>query len=219
MKKLQVLGPFHSGTNLLLKMLIDNCEDLDNPDDNKVDISENLLSWKHTLRIWYIDGLLQEKKENVLVLIYKNMYNWMMSMALDPIDVKLEKGLSGKCKMLNLEFENIIQMYNRYYRMYKFFLEKHPRQVVVLHYYKMIQKDTGPSYIRSKLESIGVQLVSEEMILEKLGCASRRESVANSSEAVDKYSLVQQTMQKSMASYPRLKSFIEQDLIDYFEEL
>lgn len=219
MKRVQVLGPFHSGTNLLLNMITNNCMDINRPED-PVDVSENMFAWKHTLRELHLNEVAIESPDNVFIIIYKNVYNWIFSIALQPIDIKLEEGLLGKCSMLTHECKNIIELYNKYYNMYKRLLETYPNNFVMIDYYKFIQGETTIDYIRPKLEKIGLKLKDEKLVLEKLNKPSKQNnSVQNSKEALDKYFLVQKTMKKVLVSYPHMMSSLDTELMDYFGSL
>ena len=86
-EKIQVLGPFNSGTNLISKLLINNLENLEN---TKVKIKLNsewhTLLWKHTLDY---DKIYEIRSDNVLVIIsYKNIYNWISSAFKNHIFIK-----------------------------------------------------------------------------------------------------------------------------------
>lgn len=218
MKKVQVLGPFNSGTNLLINILIGNCTTLQKPGE-KVEVSENMISWKHTLRWYHVKATLENNPDTLVIIIYKNLYNWMMSMGICSHDILIPKGMAGKCSLLNLEFDNIVECHNVYHRMYKNLHEKFPKQVVVINYYKLIQKDNIINYLRSKLEKIGLDIISDDHVLNKISGSARGHSVSSSDEAFDKYSIVQEAMKKTIASNADLKKSLDIGLMDYFEKL
>lgn len=219
MKKVQILGLFHSGTNLLINMIQNNCGVIDDP-QNVVDVSENMFCWKHTLRELLINETIKQNPDHLFIIIYKNVYNWMFSVAIDPIDLKFEKGIFGKCRLLNLEFDNIVDFHNRYNQMYKRLLTKFPQQVVLLDYYKLIQKENVLDYLKPKLATLGLYLKDEQSVLAKLDRPSKTTGVRNSQEAINKYDLIQQTMKATLVSYPDiLEHHLNTDLMTYFESL
>jgi len=219
MKKVQVLGPFNSGTNLLIKMLVDNCIDLEKPDD-KVFVCENMLMWKHTLRDYFIKRRAIENRDHVYIVIHKNIYNWLFSVAINPLDISIPKGLFGKAQMQNCDYDNLVHLHNRYYKMYKELLEEFPDQIVAIDYYKLIQKDGLINYLKPKLEKIRLKFLDEKRALSKLDNPSKNEnSVQNSHQALNKYHLVQETMKTTLASFPSVADSIDTNLMDHFENL
>jgi len=219
MKKVQVLGPFNSGTNLLIKMLVNNCIEIEKPGD-KVVVCENILMWKHTLRHQFIRKRALESKNHVFIIVYKNIYNWLFSVAISPYDIQIPKGLFGKLKMMNLEYNNIVDLHNHYCSMHKKLLEEFPDQIVAIDYFKLIQKEGLIDYLKPKLEKIGLKLKDEKNVVEKLDRPCKFENtVKNSNQALDKYHLVQEMMKSTIASHPDIAKCINFELMDYFENL
>lgn len=129
MKKLQVLGPFNSGTNLLLDMFQNNCIDVN--DCKVIDISSNILSWKHTLCIQFIRQKLKASPDHVIIVMYKNLYNWIYSVHRNPYDIRIDNGIYGKVALLNIECENIVNLYNRYLTTYQHILKEFQNRLYV----------------------------------------------------------------------------------------
>lgn len=134
MKRLQVMGPFNSDTNLLIGILMDNCENI--VSGSLVKTSENLCFWKHTLRRDFIDGQIHDPN-NIFIILFKHLYNWI------PSSKRIRTTLScwimmswGLCRC-----RIIVQLYNRYYRLYRDLLEEHPHNVVCIAYHDLIQKE------------------------------------------------------------------------------
>jgi len=125
MKQLQVMGPFNSGTNLLIRILMENCEDITS--GSLVNISENMCFWKHTLRRDFIDAHIHDP-DKIFIILFKHLYNWIPSIEKNPYDIIfLDHDIMGSIQMQNFRYDNIVQLYNRYYRLYRDLLEKHRR--------------------------------------------------------------------------------------------
>ena len=111
--KVQVLGPFNSGTNILLLILMDNCVDRWG---RKIFSSENMLMWKHTLRTDFIANAIS-KPTNLFIILYKRVYNWIDSIHRNSYDIILHDGAFGKATMQGIPYDNLVVLYNRYYEM------------------------------------------------------------------------------------------------------
>lgn len=213
--KIQVMGPFNSGTNLVTDILMDNSIDMK---DEKVETCENMLMWKHTLRTDFIANKIKIPT-NLFIIMYKNVYNWLFSIQKNPYDITLNNGICGTAEMQGFKYDNVIQLHNRYYNMYRSMLKDYPKQVVYLDYYKIIQENPT-EYINSKLEKIGVRIKDVKKIEKVLSEPSKnhgKDCVKNASDARWKYDRVQSMMKTYVSSNPRMRSMIRNDIMEWFE--
>lgn len=211
--RVQVMGPFNTGTNLLLQMMQDNCVD---EDENPVKSSENMLFWKHTLRTDFI-GKALESPDNRFIIMYKRVYNWVYSVQRNSYDIQLHDGIYDKVTMQGRCYDNILQLYNRYYDMYKEMLLKHPDQVIFLDYGKMI---SSPEYIVKRLSQIGLTLKDKSVILAVLSKPSKihgKGNVMNAKEALDRYEQVF-ALVKIIVDNHSMSSCLRKDLMDWFDQ-
>lgn len=75
-KKIIIIGPFCSGTNLIENILFDNCYDINLNKNIKI-IKNNTIYWKHTLNIKLLDDIIDN--DTLVVVLYKHIYNWISS--------------------------------------------------------------------------------------------------------------------------------------------
>lgn len=127
-KKIIIIGPFNSGTNLIENLLINNCYH-----ENKNLISvvkNNTIYWKHTLNMKLLETICDEN--TLIIIMYKEIYNWIASAQIskywfnfnkinDKIQFNVDKNASVIEKKFhqNCSFDNIIEVYNSYYNAYK----------------------------------------------------------------------------------------------------
>ena len=185
-KNIQLLGPFNCGTNLLFNMLNNN---LLNLHGEKVNVYNEgnlpaILVWKHTI-VWNnLTALIDRSKTTLFIIMYKNIYNWINSIRNVPYDIKWNNKLNSNCKFLNRDFDSIVHLYNEYYVNYKKLL--HYSNVIVLDYYKLIEKDHLIKYL-NKLDNYYLRIINEVQVLNSLNKNSKPhhnvKSVNNSKQA------------------------------------
>lgn len=209
----QVMGPFNTGTNLILRILEDHCVD---ETGSRLESSENMLFWKHTLRTDFIEKAL-ESHQNRFIIIYKRVYNWVYSIYQNPYDISLQDGMLGGATMQGTSYDNLIMLYNRYYNMYKGMIMDHPDRVVMLDYGKMIR---DPDYIVQRLQHINLFLTDQTIIEDVLSTPSKNHGVGcvqNAKEALEKYERVGSLMKGEIDNHP-ISASIHHDLVKWCED-
>ena len=73
--KIQILGPFNTGTNLLAKILKKNINQ-----DIKIHREGHTLFWKHTIDRSKIDEYIESNPDTLFICLYKPIQNWICSM-------------------------------------------------------------------------------------------------------------------------------------------
>ena len=109
-KKIQILGPFNTGTNLLSKILknIDQIIEI-HPEGHT-------LFWKHTIRKEKIQQHIDSNNDTLFICLYKPLHNWLCSMLKASYALKWNKKLESKIhNFRGLNFTNIVDVYNTYY--------------------------------------------------------------------------------------------------------
>jgi len=184
--KIQLLGPFNSGTNLLAKILKQNIKQ-----NIKINSVGHTLFWKHKINKLFIEEQIKLNKDTIFICVYKPLHNWICSMQKKPYDLKWDKTLTNKCifenRVLKKEYRNIILMYNEYYNMYIDLINNYKR-VIFMNYYDIIDKEKSRKYINKKLYMFNLSIKRNNNILYILENPSKKhgKSVKSSNEALSK---------------------------------
>ncbi len=209
-----VIGPMNTGTNLVKKILSSEC--IDNITKNNIIMSPDSVLFKHTIQKNEINNFLS-KKDNLLIIMYKNVFNWVYSMKKANYEVKFTK-LNDKVELLNTPFKNIIDLYNHYYKMYIQILQESDN-VIFLDYYKIIQKNTMFNYMNKKLSRLNISLRSEKNVKQILDTPSKGhgQSVNNSDSALGIYLINQKLVSKYLIKNTNIYGFISKKIMYLFE--
>lgn len=73
-KKIQILGPFNTGTNLISKILNDNLSE-----DIYIESEGHTLLFKHILNKKNIINTINSNQDTLFICIYKPIHNWICS--------------------------------------------------------------------------------------------------------------------------------------------
>jgi hypothetical protein len=224
MSKITVIGAWNSGTNLIQNILANN-ECINTHTGNKIDIYPiHTPIWKHNPKMMLVNDIIQDKN-NIVVIMYRNVYSWIHSMLKTSYEVKI-RSLDGMVQIenakhgSNMYFKNIIHLYNHYYINYKNFLENN-NNVIFFDYNKIIDKDKAFDYINYKLSFLDIQLNSYEKMVEQLnkpakdhGCCVKNCLEANAKLQIRKQSIIN-TLHNQ---YPKLTKFINNDIQHFYEK-
>lgn len=182
--KIQLLGPYNTGSNLLAKILKQNIKQ-----DIQIDREGQTLFWKHTTNKSLIEKNINLNKDTLFICLYKPIHNWICSMQKSSYDIKWDKTLTGKCTITYLKkmYKNIILIYNEYYNMYIQLINAHKR-VIFMNYYDIINKENVVKYITNKLFVYNLSIKNNHNIFSILDKPSKRhgKSVNSSNEAINK---------------------------------
>ena len=112
-KRIHIIGPFNTGTNLLFN-IINNSECIDLTQNITFTIEHQHKPFgKHTLEIKTIETYLNNP-DNLLIIMYKNIYNWLYSIKKEEYDIIYTK-LFLPVELYGKKFPNMIELYNFYY--------------------------------------------------------------------------------------------------------
>lgn len=170
MENIQVLGPYNSGTNLLVNMLTGNLNK-----EIKLTDEGSTIIWKHAINKGKVRSVIDKNPETIFIVVYKPVINWIKSMIKRKYMVKWDKNVYSECEFRKINFRNIIHLYNSYYRMYRNFIRRFPN-VIFVSYYDIIKKDTVLEYINNKLERYDLKVEDEEKFFGALERPSKKQS-------------------------------------------
>ena len=216
MRRVHVIGPFNSGTNLIHNILKQSdCIDLTtNKHVNVCDIHQPF--GKHILTINTINNYLDDDN-NLLIIMYKNVYNWLYSMKKNPYDAKYTN-LMSQVELYGKIFPNIVELYNFYYINYMSILNRY-NNVVFLDYAKLIQKNTAYDYVNNTLRKINLYISSKPNFDIQLmkPAKSHGSNVKNADEAAVQYMDTKKLLKLFVNIHPNLQKSINTNLISFYE--
>lgn len=141
--RVQIYGPFNSGTNILVKLL-NNIFDLQIPKEG------SRRKWKHSLNINNFPNLFH-------ICIIKNPFSWIQSVIKESYGIEYNKkipiinqSVSMKGENNPRHFQTIFSLWYYYYQMYSVFSKKHPNFIFIT--YEQLLYDTD--YLFEKLSNI-----------------------------------------------------------------
>jgi hypothetical protein len=215
-KRVHVIGPFNSGTNLVYNIL-KHCDCIDLSTNIPVtvwDIHEPF--GKHTLTINTINNYLDDKY-NLLIIMYKNVYNWIYSIKKNHYDAKYTNILSP-VELYGKTFPNIVELYNFYYINYMSIINRYDN-VVFLDYAKLIQKNTSYDYINTTLSKINLFILSKPNFDIQLMTPSKShgQNVKTADEAHAQYIGTTKLLTLFVNIHPNLQKSVKPKLITFYE--
>jgi hypothetical protein len=215
-RRIHVIGPFNSGTNLIHNV-IKNSECIDLTTNNPVTIGGIHEPFgKHIMTIKTINNYL-DNNNNLLIIMYKNVYNWIYSIKKECYDVKYSK-LFLPLELYGKNFPNMVELYNYYYINYMSILNKYSN-VVFLDYEKVIQKNESYDYINNALRKINIFISSKSKFDIQLmtKAKSHGNSVKTADEAAQKFNKNQKMVKTFINKHNNLKRSIKNQLITFYE--
>ena len=222
-KKIIIIGPFCSGTNLIENILFDNCYDIALNKNIKI-IKNNTIYWKHTLNMKLLDDIIDDN--TLVIVMYKHIYNWISSVCTSKywlkfnyinekviFDLPIESTNTEKKFHTKCVFNNIIDLYNIYYRNYL----QIKKNVIFVNYKKIIMDDNF-DYLNNKLNAYNLHINDKNKFIKQLNKPSKNHgtSVKNVVEAKNKYDITQLKI-KNLIELHNVNNFIDHELLDYFE--
>jgi len=202
MTKIRVFGPFHTGTNLIHSIINDtgcfaNGKPIVAVQNDKHDLTPNF------------------NEDEFVILMYKNVYNWIYSINKEPYDMVFNE-LTSQISFRGETFQNIIHLYNTYYLSYMNLLTR--KNVVFLDYAKFIDKESGFDYINGKLGGLGLVLQNREKFVEILGKPSKTHGFSrqNSDDALLHYLPNQLFYKKFIHEQTLIAHFVDEDITEFF---
>jgi hypothetical protein len=198
---MNLLGPYNSGTNLINNLLR---KYLISPTDGTTII------WKHSLEIIKIVETIEKYPYCLFIVSYRPLYSWIKSIEKISYDIKWNKEINGIVEFNNCKYNTIIELYEKYYIMYKSLIEKYDN-VIALEYYKICDINTSYDYMSKKLKDFNIHLTDRNNYIHNLNSKSKHhgDPVSNSNEAIQKKQIM------DMEQSPDLK--INNEIITFYE--
>ena len=220
------IGPFNSGTNLLQNIL-SNAEPVNMDTKQNVRVfnkPENDKDWINSVHLkhCFLKNVLNKyihMKNMGIIILYKNVYNWIYSIKKEAYDFKfIKKKLFDTLFLGPYKFDHIIQVHNLYYTMYMDIIEKNSN-VVFIDYYKLINNETCFDYLNEKLSSLGIKINNREKMMIQLNKPSKNhgKSIQNSNLALQNYLSNQEMVKEFVIKNTKLNHKINNKVIEYFE--
>uniref|UniRef100_A0A6C0B1I5 Sulfotransferase domain-containing protein n=1 Tax=viral metagenome TaxID=1070528 RepID=A0A6C0B1I5_9ZZZZ len=199
---LNLLGPFNSGTNLVVKLL-----------ENQITCKFNGSThyWKHGVNFVDVEEKIQEKKNTLFIVCYRPLYSWIKSVEKEQYNLIWDKQINSPVSLNGFKFNNIIEMHESYYNIYKHFIDKYPN-VIKVEYYKICDNTISYDYMARKLKPFNILLPNKVFYDNILNMPSKNYgvSVNNSQEALK---------QKAQLDVICPEEFKKQnEITNYFEE-
>ena len=214
--KVHIIGPFNTGTNLLHNIIKKcNCIDLNTNEPVILEDQHKPFS-KHTIKIKDINEYISNKN-NLLIIMYKNVYNWLYSIQKAPYDVKFTKMYSS-VELFSKTFPNMIEVYNFYYINYLSLLNQFDN-VIFLDYEKIIDTPTSYDYLNTKLQKINLRVLSKDNYYLELSRPAKQHgaSVLCATEANKKFKQNNDMVKRFVQQIPSFNKSIKSELITFFE--
>jgi hypothetical protein len=215
-RRVHVIGPFNSGTNLMHNIIQKSaCIDLTTNTPVIIGGIHEPFG-KHIMTINTINKYL-DNKNNLLIIMYKNVYNWLYSIKKECYDVKYSK-MFLPVELYGKKFPNMVELYNYYYINYMSLLNKYDN-VVFLDYEKVIQKNNSYEYINNTLSKINLFISSKPSFDVQLmtKAKSHGQSVKTADEAAQKFIKNQIIVKSFVNKYVNLKRSIKKSLLTFYE--
>ena len=225
--RLFCVGPFNSGTNLLNNILNNACcvdrvnkqiikileSDVINEEPDPI-LKE--ISFKHVFSEEVLNKYVNYENIGVIVL-YKNIYNWIYSVKKSPYHLVFDT-LFTTIDFKGKKFDNIIELYNFYYKMYINVIEKN-NNVIFIDYYKLIDDKISFNYINYKLSKFRLCIVSKLRLFKELNTPSKNhgDCVSNSKKALENYLMNQELVKNYIINNTNLIEKVDTNITHFFE--
>lgn len=169
MKKIQILGPFNSGTNLITKILKKAVNE-----SIALEAEGHTYFWKHNFIFNKIEKFIKKNPNILFICMYRDLFEWIISIQKKSYKLRSFKfngnirdnkskyylkniNLDTFCELNGVNFKNPIALYNYYYKNYIILLKKY-KNVICLSYSKIIKKETNFNYLTEKLDIFDLTL-------------------------------------------------------------
>lgn len=221
-----IIGAWNTGTNLIWNILSNSkCINI-NTDEEVIIHPQHYKLWKHEPKIQDIRQLISTNPNIIIIIMYRNILNWISSMLKSPYEVKFNNLNSIATIQTknnsNMHFKNILELYIIYYSNYKKIIHEYDN-VLFLNYDRIIDDNHNAfDYINSKLMKHNLLLKSYDNFISTLDKPSKNhgKSVSNYLEAKNKkYSNQNRIKNMIFQQYPMLKSSlnIAKQISEYYE--
>ena len=228
MKRIQILGPFNSGTNLLAKIL-------NNAANEKISLSPcgSTYFWKHNIYFKKIYNFIKKNQEVLFICMYRDIYEWINSVLKKNYDLKgmsnnftrdkiisiSSKNSFGQlkldkpCTIHGCHFKDLIHLHKFYLFNYLKLITSF-KNVICISYSKVLLPDRF-NYLSEKFNKFNITLnkINLEKIIEKPS-KGHGGSVKNINQAIEKSKNINKKFSEKDLKY--IKKRINLKLIHFF---
>lgn len=227
-KKIQILGPFNSGTNLIAKIL-------NNATNEKISLSPDgsTYFWKHNIYFKKIYNFIKKNQDVLFICMYRDIFQWIKSTLKTNYDVKgmankftrnKITSISSKNSFRQLKLDKPCSIHEHYFKdlihLYKFYFFNYLKlitsfkNVICISYSKLLLPDRF-NYLSEKLNKFNITLnkINLEKILQK-PAKGHGGSVENIKQAIEKSKNVNKKYSEKDLKY--IKKRINDKLIHFF---
>jgi hypothetical protein len=226
MSEIIIIGAWNTGTNLIWKIFSNSkCINI-NTDKNILIQPQHYKIWKHEPIIQTIRQLIITNPNSIIIIMYRNILNWIASMLKSPYEVNFDNINSvatiQRKNNKSICFKNILTLYITYYSNYKKLIQEYSN-VIFLNYNRIIDDvDKAFDYINNKLMKYNLTLTSYDNFIATLNKPAKPhgQSVSNYLEARNKKNKEEKHIKKMIfQNYPTLKAFlnIANEICQYYE--
>lgn len=209
MQTANILGPFGSGTNLVVKLL-KNCYNINIKDGSTV-------IWKHQLESDKLYNSVKSNQDVIYIIMYRPFDSWINSMKVEDYHIMWNRKrvdypayFKGSIENKEQYFHNVVEIYELYYYNYLKLINDFDN-VVWLNYNKVIEKDNCIQYFKEKFKNFDIDI--NKFNIDALDNPSKTQhgvSVDNYIEALEKI--------KRIEDENEFEQYKNDDIIDFFEK-
>lgn len=193
--KIQLLGPFGTGTNLTSKILKNNLNF-----NLQIHPEGHTLIWKHSIDEKNIISTIEKNKDTIFIVMYKHVENWIKSMTKHhKYNIILGDTIDKECSFLGVKYDNLTDIYNRYYLMYMKMIKKYDN-VIYLDYYSIIYEDECIPYINDKLKKFNIHIQNKN-ILDILSTPANKQAQEQKDNITDDIKLISKNVDKKIVKF------------------
>lgn len=153
--KIQILGPFNSGTNLITKILLSFIKYVNIENIVKINKEGHTLFWKHTLH--NLETYINNKDNIIYIICYRNAFSWFASIMKTNYEITFntnEKNITSNIIFKKQKYDNLLCLWLNYYNNYKILFNNNSIKFLIINYEKIININNVKNYIQIFLTNL-----------------------------------------------------------------
>ena len=232
---IKIIGPYNSGTNLLIKLLTKNVIKEYDGNITEINILNNndMKLWKHSNNYKTITEYLDKYKNIKIIFVYKNLLSLINSMKKESYNFKCSNIYKNMIvftgnrllitdNFIKYKYTSILDYYNCYYETYYKILtdNKYKDRVIFIDYKQIINKYNTYNYLKDKLSLFDYNIKLPDSIITILSKPSKPDKtcVQNSDEALENYRKTKKKIYKEiMNNNKNIIKNVNLSLLKYYE--
>ena len=232
---IKIIGPYNSGTNLLIKLLTKNVIKDSGGNITEINILNNndMKLWKHSNNYKTITEYLDKYKNIKIIFVYKNFLSLINSMKKESYNFKYSNIYKNTIvftgnkllitdNFIKYKYNSILDYYNCYYETYHKILTdiQYQSRAIFVDYKQLISKYNTYNYLKDKLSLFNYNIKFPLSIITILSKPSKpdKSCVQNSDEAFENYRKNKKKIYKEiMNNNKNIIKNINLSLLKYYE--